>query len=148
MRTAHRAVVIIRVLLLHTNVGILSRLLLSTVSIAYSHTEFLVINMLLARIVMDRIKLLIISSPYSNHHLGLRVQLKATDSSGMDGGIGPHHWGIAAFAAQQQFPSKSHQGLAAASFQRQYLTCCSTVHVTTSQPASATGKSSYSKPPC
>lgn len=121
MRTAHRAVVIIGVVLSHTNVGILSRLLLSTVmsmtdmSIAYSYKEFSVISiaLLLPGIAMDQVKLLIISTLHSNHNLRLRVQLKATDSSGTDGGLTPDHWGVEAFAAQQQFPSKSHPGPAA-----------------------------------
>lgn len=118
MRTAHRAVVIIGVVLSHTNVGILSRLLLSTVmsmtdmSIAYSYKEFSVISiaLLLPGIAMDQVKLLIISTLHSNHNLRLRVQLKAT---GTDGGLTPDHWGVEAFAAQQQFPSKSHPGPAA-----------------------------------
>lgn len=113
--------VIIGVVLSHTNVGILSRLLLSTVmsmidmSIAYSYKEFSVISiaLLLPGIAMDQVKLLIISTLHSNHNLRLRVQLKATDSSGTDGGLAPDHWGVEAFAAQQQFPSKSHPGPAA-----------------------------------
>lgn len=84
-------------------------------SIAYSYKEFSVISiaLLLPGIAMDQVKLLIISTLHSNHNLRLRVQLKATDSSGTDGGLAPGHWGVEAFAAQQQFPSKSHPGPAA-----------------------------------
>lgn len=43
-----------------------------------------------------------------------------------DGGDVPDTPGITGFAAQQQFPSMSHLGLAAACVYRQYLTCWNT----------------------